>query len=156
VTSASNIAERNCGESHRSVSHALDCAERHKMSRAAFGSLTAGTNLWWGEKYTGKLRNLGYVIGLRNVPAEIWWRLDYDEHKGAHVNQGTLIRGTRRWAKIYHPIRFQERHVFYDEEWWVLHWWLRWTMNHTDKVPPKILSEMERRGLSFPRRGGQW
>src|SRR5215472_3976801 len=156
VPNASNHAERACGKRHGSVMGALECAEKLKQSRASFGSLTEGINLWWGEKYTGKIRNLGYVIGLRNVPAGIWWRLDYDEDKGGHINQGRLIRHTQRWAKIYHPIRFQEHHVFYDEQWWVHHWWLRWTMNNTDKVPQKIISEIERRGLRFPPRGGQW
>ena len=156
VPNASNHAERACGKRHGSVMGALECAEKLKQSRASFGSLTEGINLWWGEKYTGKMRNLGYVIGLRNVPAGIWWRLDYDEDKGGHINQGRLIRHTQRWAKIYHPIRFQEHHVFYDEQWWVHHWWLRWTMNNTDKVPQKIISEIERRGLRFPPPGGQW
>ena len=76
--------EGACGEFHRSIGEARKCVERHNLSRHSFGDFVDGTNLWSGLKYTRKLKNLGFVIGLRNDHAGIRWRLDYDPDKGAH------------------------------------------------------------------------
>src|SRR5215470_643218 len=50
VPNASNDAERACGKRHGSVMGALECAEKHKQSRASSGSLTfraSGPALSW-------------------------------------------------------------------------------------------------------------
>src|ERR1700741_1949705 len=91
-----------CGKVHRSLQDDLLCVQEHRNSNQSFGDLTAGINLWWGEKWTAHLTNLGYVIGLRNIEAGQGWRLDYDEKKGAHINQENRI-GDAGAAKVYHP-----------------------------------------------------
>src|SRR5262249_4963596 len=131
---------------------ALRCVDEHRNSDESFGDLTAGINLWWGEKWTAHLTNLGFVIGLRNDEAGQWWRLDYDEKKGAHINQGNLI-GSGSWAKVYHPIKFgyvnPEAIPSYSEEYWVREWWTRWTRLSESKAPANVAEKMKRFGVSF-------
>lgn len=152
----SPTSEIPCGKLHRSVPEAIECVERRKNSPSdSFGSIVGGINLWWGQKYTGgKLRNLGFVIGLWNDEEGIRWRLDYDERKGAHINQETRI-GAKRWEKISHPIRFFEsksRLILPDEGSSVIYWWRRWTSMHTDKVPEGVLTEMKKHGIKIQNR----
>jgi hypothetical protein len=147
----SPYSEMTCGK----LPEAIKCVERRKRSsNDIFGSIVNGINLWWGQKYTeGKLRNLGFVIGLRNEEAGIRWRLDYDERKGAHINQETGI-GPKRWEKICHQIRFfdTEFHILLAEETEVIRWWRRWTSMNTDKVPEGVLAEMTKHGIKIQNR----
>jgi hypothetical protein len=143
-------SERSCGELHHFIPDARACALRHNRSPDDFGSIVDGINLWWGEKHTGgMLNNLGYVIGLRNIKAGIGWRLDYDDKKGAHINQVHRIPGQKRWDKIYHPIDFGglKDDSWYPAAFWVKRQWYLWTEMNTDKMPEKISKEMDRLNL---------
>jgi hypothetical protein len=143
------MGEKFCGVEHRSISfklgsinisEALDCVDKHNHSGHEFGSISKAVNLWWGERLSrpGKIDTLGYVIGLRNLEAGIAWRLDYDEKKGAHINQLTRVAGQRRWENLVHPIRFPG-----SPESFVKWFWRRYTEENVHTVPAHILERVK-------------
>jgi hypothetical protein len=97
-------------------------------------------NLWWGERLSesGKIGTLGYVIGLRNLDAGIAWRLDYDEKKGAHINQLTRLAGRKRWNNLVHPITFPG-----DPGYFVKWFWRRFTEGNARTIPAHILERVK-------------
>jgi hypothetical protein len=144
------MVEKFCGVKHFSfalewwlrdsinIDEALDCVDKHNHSGHEFGSIIRAVNLWWGER-TGKINNLGYVIGLRNLEAGIAWRLDYDENKTAHINQLTRLAGQKRWENLVHPIQFPG-----DPEIFVKWFWRRFTERNAHKIPAHILEKVKK------------
>lgn len=152
------MGEEFCGNLHFAINRsentiniedAWDCVDRHNRTGCEFGSFRYGRNLWWGHRFSeaGKINNVGFVIGLRNFDAGIAWRLDFDENKGAHVNQHTRIPGQKRWKNLVHPIKFPGNAA--DGEYWVKKFWRRWTEENGDNVPAHILDLLKYYGISF-------
>jgi len=140
-----------CGKAHSFILDARECTINHNRSGEEFGDMAEGINLWWGEKFTtGKLNNIGYVIGLRNDRAGIGWRLDYDEKKGAHINQVYRIKGQKKWGKILHLIECGSwnKYAPYGPDFWVMRQWYLWTEHHHDKMPERIAHELTRLGIN--------
>lgn len=72
-------------------------------------------SIMWGDRMTENMHNLGLAIGfeyfLPNISGAAekaalfaFYRYDYDEKKGAHINLNLMQQGTREQLKFFLPI----------------------------------------------------
>ncbi len=109
---------------------------RRVSASLPFSDITRGANLWWGNKMSARLHNLGLVIGLKSEAAHVGWRLDYDDTKRMHLNQHVYQDAE---PKLYHPIVMPN---LGDAEGFVFNTWVRWTKLNDTKVPTSIRERM--------------
>lgn len=121
------MAESICspGKVHTGVSDAITCV------REAEGEFP---NPKWGDKYTANLRNVGFVIGYQKDDERVYWRLDYDDTKGLHINfEDTSVNPKRCvYHKIAAPLTGTAEGV-------QLEYWIAFTKKHRDSIPLNTL-----------------
>ncbi len=106
----------------------------------------------WGTKNTLHLKNLGFVIGMKDPAKTQWYRVDFDPDKKLHINweQDTRSHGekTARLKECY----LVRPHIL-DPEDEMYTWWRSMTLHHCTELPEEIRAKM---GVNGVWRGAFW
>lgn len=103
---------------------------------------------WWGEKNTAHIKNLGYVIGFMDPERLQRWRLDYDPHKGLHINWVRELPGADTEKEAYRI----KLHIINGED-EMFHFFRTWTMHYCGECPEAV---REKIGKGKIWRGAFW
>lgn len=106
----------------------------------------------WGTKDTQHLKNLGFVIGLKDPRKTQWYRIDFDPDKKLHINweQDTQSHGGKK-ARLKECYLVRPHILDPEDEMYT--WWRSMTLHHCTELPEDIRAKMGVKGVW---RGAFW
>jgi hypothetical protein len=107
------MKEIDCGMKHLTIVDAIDHARKN------LGLTREAEHPRLGTKIRGPLANKDRIIGFSDATGMKSWRVDWDPHKGCHVNE-TDFSEKVAFRKVCHRIPM-------DSEQWTVLWWKKFT-----------------------------